>query len=54
LSTGCKDEEPREDEAIVLGAPYPWLKLFPFLAQVILAGSLKLAEQRQMEESQVS
>ena len=41
-----------EDEAIVLGHPYPWLKLFSFPAQVILADNLKLAEQRQMEESQ--
>ena len=34
-----------------LATPYPWLKLFPFPAQVILADNLKLAEQRQMEES---
>ena len=30
---------------------YPWLKLFPFPAQVILADNLKAAELRQMEES---
>ena len=35
-----------------LATPYPWLKLFPFPAQVILADNLKLAEKRQMEESQ--
>jgi MULE transposase domain len=47
-----KDKIKWKTKQLSLCAEYDWLKLFPLPAQVILADNFKLAESRQMEESQ--